>query len=87
MGEAEQGLFNQITFQPYLFGHLAVLVVIVSKPAISALAPRVEAAIFKDAGTVGRTTRSVHHFLTLQGLHQLRAVSIAAVSDEETLKT
>ena len=51
--------------------------VVVAKPSIATLPPRVEASVLQDAGTVGRPAGSVHHSLSLQCINEVRCVDVS----------
>ena len=59
-----------------LFGSELCLVVNVTQSTIPSLAPRVEAPVVKDTGTVGGATSCVHYMLVTQGLNQMWYISM-----------
>ena len=61
--------------------------IIVTQSTVASLTPSVQTTVFRNTGTVGGATSSVHHKLALHCLNQLRSINIPKMSKKRALFT
>lgn len=61
-----------------LFGLELVVVVVVAQPAVASFAPGEESSLVGDTSTVGGATRSIHHKVTREVVHQVGCLQVTA---------
>ena len=63
----------------HLFWPVLWLVIVVAQSTISSFPPSVQTPIIKDTTTMRGPTCHIHYLLSLQGVNELRSVTVPAV--------